>query len=282
MTELLFDIPISIAVYIDDVKNLWKVNLYKWGVIGLFVLLGFFVEHIEWLFFLCAISFFFVVLLNVNRENQKGNLNQLIPLIKSSLPLGLSALIFSVHFNIPRYVIGGAEQKELLAIYSISSFLIMGAVVLVNIFVQAKLPHLKIIMETQKSKFKRELLSLTLIALSIFVFIQLAHLSIFSQLFWQLHNNVQLASSVYSQLYTQIIWLAWGPIIFSLANYFLILSGQHKSLLLITAINIVFTYSLCFFAQGYGGTSLLLWAYNAGCVFQCIAVFMIFKTQRTQ
>jgi len=275
MTELLFDIPISRAVYVNNVKSLWIINLYKWGLIGCSFVIGFFVNNIQMLFFICAFGFFIIVVKSLNLSEQKGALRELIKVIKSSLPLGLSSLIFAIHFNIPRYIIGGAEQKELLAIYSISSFIIMAAVVLVNIFVQAKLPHLKKIMNTRH--FYREIVKILVIAVLIFIVIQLAHLSLFSTIFWQLHNNVQQGNAMYSQLYEQIVWLAWGPIIFSIANYFLMLSGQHKSLLLITSVNIVLTYFLCFYAQQINGIFWLLWAYNLGCLFQCAAIFVTFR-----
>jgi len=278
MTELLFDIPISRAVYHNNVKSLWIINLYKWGLIGCSFVISFFVDNIQVLFFICALGFFIIVLKSINLSEQQGILRDLVSVIKSSLPLGLSSLIFAVHFNIPRYIIGGAEQKELLAIYSISSFIIMAAVVLVNIFVQAKLPTLKKIMQTRY--FYREIIKIVVIAVLIFTFVQLAHFSVFSTIFWQLHNNVQQDNTMYSQLYEQIVWLAWGPIIFSIANYFLMLSGQHKSLLLITCVNIILTYLLCFYALQTNGILWLLWAYNLGCVFQCAAIFVTFRKRQ--
>jgi hypothetical protein len=280
ITELLFDLPISVAVHRDDLAALWKLSFYKWVVIMLLVILAFFVNHIEWLFAICALCFFVLIFFQTAAKNKKGTNKQLISLIKSSLPLGFSALVFSLHFNIPRYVIGGSEQKELLAIYSISSFLVMGAVVLVNVFIQAKLPSLKIMMETQSQKFKRELVKITFFMGVVFLAIQVAHFSFFSQIFWAVHNNVQQGNEGYLALYHQIIYLAWGPVVFSAINYFLMLTGQHKTLLLITLANIVFTYVVCVLAQSYGGIVWLVWAYNLSSIFQFVAVIAAFKLAR--
>jgi len=277
ITELMFDIPISIAVHKNQLKTLWLLSLSKWLVIVFLIFLSIFIDDIALLFVICATCFLFLVWLKTPVKNREGNFNELLHLIKNSMPLGITALIFSLQFNIPRYVIGGAAEKELLAIYSISSFLIMGSVVLINVFIQAKLPIIKQIIEQRRDKFKDEIFKLIAIAVAIYLFIQLAHLPVIANVFWAAHNNVQQVNGTYIKLYQQILWLAWGPIAFSLVNYFLMLSGQHKTLLLLTSVNVIFTYIACALALEYAGVSLLLWAYNLGCVIQCVGTLVLFK-----
>jgi len=277
ITELMFDIPISIALHKNQLKHLWLLSLSKWLTILLLILLAVFIDNINLLFAICAVCFLFLIWLKTPVKNRGGNFTELIQVIKNSMPLGITALIFSLQFNIPRYVIGGAAEKELLAIYSISSFLIMGSVVLINVFIQARLPVIKQIFEQQRHKFKREIFKLIAIAVVIYLFIQLAHISFLSEIFWAAHNNVQQVNLAYDALYQQILWLAWGPIAFSLVNYFLMLSGQHKTLLLLTIGNVIFTYVSCVLAQQYAGVSLLLWAYNLGCIIQCVGTIILFK-----
>jgi len=277
ITELLFDIPISIAVHKNQLKNLWLLSFSKWLIIAFLIVLAVFIADIALLFVICALCFVILVWLKTPENNRRGSFTQLFGVIKTSMPLGITALIFSLQFNIPRYVIGSAAEKELLAIYSISSFLIMGAVVLINVFIQAKLPIIKKIIQQQREKFKGEIFKLVAIAVIIYLSIQVAHFPVIAEIFWAAHNNVQQADLAYSELYQQILWLAWGPIAFSLVNYFLMLSGQHKILLLLTSANLIFTYIACTLALQYAGVSLLLWAYNLGCALQCVGTLVLFK-----
>jgi len=276
-SELLLDVPICIAIHKNNIKSLWFLNLIKWAIIIVIAIAAFSIGSIELLYFLFFLAFLITSILSTKKENRKGNIKQIINLLTLSVPLGVSALIFSFHFNIPRYVIGLDNQNEILAIYSISSFLIMGAIVLINILVQVKLPILSQAFKTNLKTFQKESIKLILVTIFIFFVLQLAHVSYISQLFWNIHNNVQQSNIAYSELYTQIILLAWGPLCFSLVNYFLIISNQHKTLLYITLVNLFFTYIICTISYKYFGINNLIWAYNLGCILQSILIFIFFQ-----
>ena len=279
-SELLLDVPICIAIHKSNIKTLWLLNLTKWTIIIVIGIVAFSIGSIELLYFLFFLAFLITSIFSTKKENRKGNIKQIINLFTLSVPLGLSALIFSLHFNIPRYVIGLENQNELLAIYSISSFLVMGAIVLNNILVQVKLPILSLAFKTNFKTFQKESIKLILVTLLIFFVLQLSHISFFAQLFWNIHNDAQQNNIAYSELYTQIIYLAWGPLCFSLVNYFLIISNQHKTLLYITFANLFITYLICTISYKFFGISILIWAYNLGCILQSILIFIFFKRNK--
>lgn len=279
ITELLFDLPISIAIKKENIKKLWIINILKWLIITTLCLLSLLINSIE-IILLIGASFFLGAIVFSNKANSETSISwPLKTLILKSLPLGISALIFSIHFNIPKYILGLNDENDVLAIYSISSFLVMGAIVLVNIFVQSKLPLLKNLYINDKNGFNLECSKIAIIVCAIFFCMQPTHLPIFVNSFWGIHNNVQSINESFVAIYHQIILFAWGPIIFSLANYVLIITGHHNHLLKITTINAILTLFLCFIGYHLNGVPAIIWAYNIGCMFQCIATFKIFRSK---
>lgn len=275
-TELLFDIPISLAIRKAEINRLWRLSIMKWLIIIQLSLVGFYTNNISLTFILGALLFIFFTTLKSKKQNVIKDGWPLIKLISTSAPLGLSTLIFAIHFNLPRYLLGIFGQQELLAIYSISSFIIMASIVFINIYIQSKLPFFKDNIVKRCDVFQKEQIKVAYIVFGVFIVIQMFNFPLLSESFWAIHNNVQLERDEYSDLFTLVLFLAWGPISFSIANYFLIISGQHKSLVIITIINTLFTYVICYLGYKFFNVTTMLISYNFGCIMQCFAVYLFF------
>ncbi|WP_206486236.1 hypothetical protein [Thalassotalea sp. G2M2-11] len=274
--ELLYDLPISSAMAHHQIKKLWQLNFSKWAVIIVLAATGYFSETLEWLFVLGFVIFVMITWLTREKSSKKLQLPRCFAMLIKAMPLSISTLIFAIHFNIPRYVIASFEQPELLAIFSISSFLVMAAVVLANIFVQAKLPLLKTLYVQHAKQFHWHLLTILAVIMVIFIIIQIAQWPFFSDVFWQLHNNVQRQQAQFSLVFQQTLLMAWGPLLFSASNYILMLTGQHITLVILTSINLLITALLCFFAFQFFGFFALLMAFNLGCLLHLISVWLAF------
>lgn len=279
-TELLFDLSISQAITSNNIRQLWRINLLKWLIIIVLSLFSVFSDNIEMILVLGTIGFFVTSSIGLTKLFCHRTLSNSLSLIWKSTPLGISTLIFAVHFNIPRYILAGYDQHKLLAIYSISSFLTMASVVLINIFIQTKLPILKTHYLNNDPCFKPFISRLSLLMLLIFCGLQLVHLPPLTTLFWQLHNNVQREHAEFFTAFQQTVLLAWGAMAFSVSNYFLMITGQLKTLLAITIVNSIVTFFICLLCFHYLSFFAMLLAYNFGCVMQCLMIYLLFKRNR--
>jgi len=174
--------------------------------------------------------------------------------VKHILPLSLSALIFSVYFNIPRYLLGGDHHEGLLAIFTISSFLLTVLLVVNNAFCQADLHRWSAMLEEGEiSPLKRSLWQAVLRGGLLYAALQLFQLPWLSELFWQAHNNLQAQNTFYPTVFHAVLALGFGPLLFSIANYLLITLKQHKVLLSFTLANALCTGGLCLLAYYQSG-----------------------------
>ena len=274
ITEMLFDLAISVALKNNNNKALFRLSLSKWlSVFGAFSF-TFFIKDIS--FILIVLSVFFIVVSLGRAAFNRISFTGLLELLRHSLPLSASALVFSVYFNIPRYVLGQAEKEALLAVFSISSFLLLGGLVLVNTIMQSRLPRLSEYANDQNSKgfFQLGLVAFGFVIL-VFALLQVARVDVFSEIFWKAHNNVNMADPDFGNVYNDVLVMTLGPLLFSFSNYFLVAIQKYKSLLVLTSINTLVLYSVATqIFQSYGLEGLLL-SINYSGLFQFIVITAI-------
>lgn len=242
VTEQLFDLPIANAIENKRVDRLFSLSWLKWACILACVGLAFMSQNINLTLVLLSVLFVISSLSKHVSLNFKTPIRRLISLLQKSLPLSLSALAFSVYFNVPRYILGQQLENVMLSVFTIASFLVMAALVILNSFMQSRLPQLKQALFTSKTQFKAQLTYCIGLLLIIFLLLQLTHIEFFSNYFWLAHNNIQLSLSHDNYVYRLVILFSWAPLLFSVSNYLYIVSGKHKLLLSVTCINIFLSY----------------------------------------
>lgn len=279
ITEMLFDLAISVALKNNNNKALFRLSLSKWlSVFGAFSF-TFFIKDIS--FILIVLSVFFIIVSLGRTAFCRMSLVGLLALFKHSLPLSASAVVFSVYFNIPRYVLGQAEQEALLAVFSISSFLLLGGLVLVNSIMQSKLPKLS---ASAKEPNPRAFYRLAIVTfgfvLIVFASLQIARVEIFSEMFWNAHNNLNKTDPDFNNVYNNVLIMTLGPLLFSFSNYFLVAIQKYKLLLMITLVNTLVLYSISTrIFETYGIDGLLL-SINCSGFFQFIVITVICYTHK--
>lgn len=279
ITELLFDLKIASTIKQDNQKALLNVCLLKWMCIILALLSSLIVNDITILLLLISLLF---TLVTIGKSTfQSIQFNGLKNMLLNVLPLSTSALVFSLYFNIPRYVLGQAEYKSILAVFTISSFLLMGALVLINTIMQSKLHLLsKYLAANRMDEFIKSSVIAFLVVCAVFLLLQICRLDVFSIPFWSVHNNINANNTEFNDIYQLVLLMSWGPLLFSFANYFLILQKKYKSLLLLTSLNTFFSLILCIYAFDYAGFNGLLWIVNISGLLQFIAVMLLFLQNR--
>jgi O-antigen/teichoic acid export membrane protein len=276
ITEMLYDLGIAKHLKLESPLSLIKLNALKWLSIVTVVICSFVVNDITVLMLLLGVFF---VLTSLGLSSfQKINFDGLLSALREVLPLSFSALVFSLYFNIPRYVLGNAGETELLAVFTISSFLLMGALVFINTLMQANLHKMAVVIKMDKSQqlFKIGYRSFFWL-LATYVALQICQMEWFSELFWQAHNQLNANNPILDGVYQQVLMLSLGPMLFSFANYFLMATSKHKQLLSITIINAVVTFVIAntlFIKLGILG---LLWVVNISGLGQFLAVLFVLR-----
>lgn len=275
VTELLFDLPIASAIKSSNSKLLFTVTLSKWASILIAAICAFVTQNI--IAAMLALTFCFIVLGAGTKLRQMiwVRPKHLWHLLKSTLPLSMSALTFSVYFNIPRYIMG--EEEVLLSVFTVSSFLVAGSLVIVNTMVQARLHKLRESFENQdRAEFYRHFRWCLGGAVGIFALLQFGHFDWFQEIFWALHNDIHLTAGDLSYIYTWVLLLSVGPILFSVANYLYMASGKHKLLLFFTIINTAILYILGTVGYMQFGFVTLMWLLLFSAVLQFSVGVMTF------
>ncbi|MFC3092599.1 hypothetical protein DRW07_00065 [Alteromonas sediminis] len=188
---------------------------------------------------------------------QKRTMGKSLSVAAQALPLSLNALVFSVYFYIPRYVLGGDSHVQELAVFTVSSFLIMVALIVSNAYCQSQLAHWRKQVASERNAIFMQSLYKTMGLLALlYIALQVFHLPLLASPFWQAHNNINLLQVDLMAVYHQTLWFAVGPILFSFANYLLIVTHNHRFLLVLTLLNT----GLCsvlgwlgFYAFGFSG-----------------------------
>ncbi len=281
VTELLFDLPIATAIKSAKSKSLFFITVGKWASIILAAICAYFTRDIVAAMLVLALCFVVFGSGIEIRNLLLASPQHLWRLLKSTMPLSMSALTFSVYFNIPRYIMG--EEEVLLSVFTVSSFLVAGTLVVVNTMVQARLHKLREAFENKdKSEFIHHFKWCISIALGLFALLQVGHVDWFHEIFWALHNDIHLTEGDLSYIYTWVLLLSVGPILFSVANYLYMASGKHKLLLFFTAFNTVVLYTLgtIFYVQ-YGFVALM-WLILFSAMLQFVVGFMSFSFKKVE
>jgi len=174
-----------------------------------------------------------------------------------ALPLSLNALIFSVYFYVPRYILGAEAYAQQLAVFTVSSFLIMLTLIVCNAYCQSQLAvWRRFVAKDQAQRLMQSLYRTLALLTGLFILLQLFHLPGLYQPFWAAHNNINQQQPELMLVYHQTLLLAFGPMLFSFANYLLIVSHHHRFLLTLTLTNTVICTGLgwwCFHTFGFTG-----------------------------
>jgi len=276
ITEMLYDLGIAQHLKLASHLALIKLNALKWLSIFTVVICSFVVKDITVLMLLLGGCF---VLTSLGLSFfQKINMHGLLAALRDVLPLSLSALVFSLYFNIPRYVLGNAGETELLAVFTISSFLLMGALVFINTLMQANLHKMAVVIKNDNSPqlFKIGYRSFFWLLVT-YVALQICQMEWFSVVFWQAHNQLNANNPLLNGVYQQVLMLSLGPMLFSFANYFLMATSKHKLLLSITMINAMITLVIANAIFINSGMLGLLWVINISGLGQFLAVLFFLK-----
>jgi O-antigen/teichoic acid export membrane protein len=279
ITELFFDLNIASTIKKNNTKALLNISILKWISIFLVLLSSLFIGDITALLLLLSILFIFISLGSSTFHNIEfaGLKNMLLRVF----PLSVSALVFSLYFNIPRYVLGQADHKSILAVFTISSFLLMGSLVLINTIMQSRLHVLsRDLASNRMDEFTKSALFAFFLVFAVFLMMQICRLEFFSIPFWNIHNNINNTHPEYNDIYQSVLLMSWGPLLFSFSNYFLILQQRYKSLLILSCLNTVVSFVLCIYAFKYTGFNGLLWIVNISGLVQFVVVIMLFLRNR--
>jgi len=277
ISELFFDLDIVTNIKNRNNKSLLKTSLLKWTCILVVFVFSFFITELWLLLLVTALLF---LLASIGKQVfEKIYVKEFTTLLKASLPLSISALVFSVYFNIPRYVLGEANADTLLAVFTISSFLIMGGLVVVNTIMQSRLHFMTC--QFQKKNFPhlfQNVVFTIIVVLLVYLAIQVLRVDYLSSLFWQAHNNLNEGLPIYDIAYQGVLSMSWGPLLFSYGNYYLIMIGKHKTLLYLALINSIITYPSSMYAYDVGGFDALLWSFNISGLLQFLLIaFLVYK-----
>ncbi|KXI27550.1 hypothetical protein [Paraglaciecola hydrolytica] len=274
ITELFFDLKIATLLKQNNKTALFKLSILKWLCIFLVLLCSLFISNITLLLLLLA-ALFILVTLGFTLF-QTIQFNGLQGMLLNVLPLSSSALVFSLYFNIPRYVLGQADQKAILGVFTISSFILMGALVFVNTLMQSRLHALsRDLVSRHMDKFIKSAVSAFLFVAAVYALLQFFRLDFFSIPFWQVHNNLNTENPQFNRIYQLVLLMSWGPLLFSFANYFLIVQQKYKSLLVLSSFNALISLVLCSYAFDYAGFEGLMWVVNLSGLVQFFVVIML-------
>ncbi|MCU7553651.1 hypothetical protein OCL06_03430 [Alteromonas sp. ASW11-19] len=252
ITEFAFDVPIAAKLRNRHAGKLSLLALTKVLAIGAAVALVWFSQNLT--VGLLGVSLLFVVCAWGRGFFQLTVPRNFTVTLSRLLPLSLTALMFSVYFNIPRYLLGSNDQDGTLAIFTISSFLLTALLVINNAVCQAGLPGwARAVQQGERRGLIISLAKSVAVAVLLYVALQLFQLPVLYDLFWQAHNNLQRLDPAYPDVYRWVLLLAIGPLLFSFANYLLICTQQHKPLLGITVMNAAVTALFSYAGLIYSG-----------------------------
>lgn len=278
IAEGFFDLPIARALKDTNKSALVTITLRKWLSILALLPLALLVDNIVLLLMGLAILFFLSSTGFRGFQPPKITWTAMLMLFKASLPLSLSALVFSLYFNIPRYVLGQADEQAMLGVFTVASFLTMGVLVAFNTLMQSQLPKLKQQFQLLSfGAFLRFSCRSLGVVLVLFALLQMAHLKVFSEPFWQAHNNINTHNPAFDNIYHQVLWLSWGPLLFSFANYLFMVSGRHRWLLLVTVLNAVSAYCLGMWSFSNYSFTGLIWVMSLSGLLQFSMVLPALK-----
>ncbi|RDV23890.1 hypothetical protein DXV75_16865 [Alteromonas aestuariivivens] len=257
-TEFLFDLPLSQCLRRSKTRYLLYLAGMKLTSIFLAMLFAITTGSVEWALLLVSCLF---TLVPLNSALFQGRIPR--PLYQSLLqilPLSLSTLVFSLYFNIPRYLLGAYGYQGVLAIYTISAFLLAVLLVMNNAFCQSDLHRWRELFESRRFEELNGLLKRAYIrAVLLYCAFQVTQLPGLFDGFWRLHNNLQLQDESYPMIFRWVVLLAIGPLTFSFVNYLLVITQQHKVLLRLTILSAIGTGGLSWLAFQYMGFTLVLW-----------------------
>lgn len=257
--EFLFDIPLSQSLKRKQTRDIAFVTLQKMLITAIGLATMWCSESL--LVGLSVIAVLFLLLtLRYARPHwcwPAGFIAQ----AQQVLPLSLSALVFSCYFNIPRYVLGGEHSEGSLAIYTIGGFVLTLLLMVNNALCQMDLPKWKHALNSSNGKVRLvALINKAFVRAGVLLLVvQLLHLPWVYDEFWALHNNINHAQAAYDNLFRRVLWLAWGPLLFSTANYLLIVTQQHRLLLKYTTINTLLSALSAWWALHWFGELYLLY-----------------------
>lgn len=276
MAEMLFDIPVAVQLSEGKWLQLWKLASAKSLTLMLAVVAAIFMSSIELIMFVITAVFIVVTLYHLRPVNLPVELVHVKHYIRSGLPLSISALMFSLHFNIPRYVLAEPHQQTDLAVYAMSSYLILPFLIVLNSFWQVRMPHMvKLCRLGLYQRFKLSM-HISLVVLVAALLLQLGGLDFIYRPFWQLHNSIVMTKPELLGLYLQVIGFGFAPLLFSSVNYLLAANGQHKALLMITLFTAVICWALCYWGLSYYGSYGVVLGYALGCVVHAVLVVTAF------
>ncbi len=252
VTEFAFDVPIAARLRTPHAGKLTVLAVSKMLAIGMAVSLVWFSQSL--IVGLLGVSLLFMVCAWGHELFALTMPRNLTATLRRVLPLSLTALMFSVYFNIPRYLLGSQEQDGTLAIFTISSFLLTALLVINNAVCQAGLPRwARAVQQGERGELMVSLAKGGAVAVVLYAALQLFQLPTLYDLFWQAHNNLQRLDPSYPGIYRWVLLLAIGPLLFSFANYLLICTQQHNRLLVLTVGNALVTALLSYACLNYAG-----------------------------
>ena len=256
-TEFFFDLPIAKNIKSKQSGRLAWLAVLKIIVIAVGALVVLTFDNLPFALTILSIGFVAVSWWQFGvRAKKPANLGNTF---KSIIPLSMSALVFSVYFNIPRYLLGGQEESGLLAILTISSFLLTALLVLNNALCQAQLHNWsKLISLNDAVGLKRSVYKGLARSLAMYVLLQVWQLPLLFDGFWAAHNNLQLQDPNYPDIFRWFLILAFGPLLFSFSNYLLTVNKEHQLLLKVTVINTSLTGIIAWLTFSYIGIFGLL------------------------
>lgn len=275
VVEFLYDFRLVDGINSQSRRALIKTVVGKISIVVLAVAIALITDSIVLTLLTLALGFF--VNATWGRARQFVFPANKVGLLITIIPLSLTSLVYSLYFNVPRYILGNQQADGLLAIFTVTSFLLMICLMMNNAFCQAKLSQwTQAFNNSEFAALKHSVLGTFVKVILLYAALQLFHLPLLAEWFWHLHNNLQQQHPEYWRFYHAVLFLAWGPLLFSFANYLLIVIQRHRFLLLLSAMNTGVTFAAGAYCFSFWGALGILWCVSLSGIVQITVCGILF------
>nr|WP_136252303.1 hypothetical protein [Ningiella ruwaisensis] len=252
--EYYYDLPITAFLKQKNDKKLFLASIRKVLLVLIALLVTMLTDSLETGLIVLGVMFFLDAIRATEQVRPTG---EVASIFSTSFSVALSALLFSIYFFVPRYILGLQGLENELAIFTVSSFLLMLVLVVLNTACQTMMSSWREALKSSKAVMKIYAGSLLFIV-ALYVVLQLFHLAPFRDFYWGIHDNIHENDPSLITTYHLVLVLSFGSLLFSYSNYLLILIQEGRFLLLLTFINTVFCGAFGWLFSDYLGMAGLL------------------------
>lgn len=244
--EQLFDIPLANQVIKKKWSELFCLSstrvltvLFTFALVICFLDKSFIILSINTSLGLVCLVFIFIA----TRKVEKVKALDKRKVLFDGVPLAVAAFITSIQINIPKYTIG-ADDLNLLALYTILSYASLLMIVLSNAISQVKLKEVNdFILTRELPRVYKIIYQNLLIIIGLTTLLAIVFLSPLGGVFLNMFNID--ASVEYKKLLLISIFIAVPQVLQSCVNYLLIAAGEYNKIVYLSIFSSILTFLLC-------------------------------------